>query len=353
MKNVEFKPNFLVSGVGSVPHIKGEEALSLIWSNIPRAPHWPQLPGLGDESSFVAQYLNALFTTRVVENVSVPKFQTEAADWMERMTSFYELYLRAQEGDEEALQNFGFNTSSGEGFDLFCRDLEERGTRKAVLLKGQLSGSLTLGMQITDHNRKPCYYDEVLRDMLVKNLAMHAEWQTRRLQAFGLPVLMTIDDPGLYAFGASTHVTLDRTQLIDELNSIADGILRQNGIPGVHVCAGMDWTLVFDSKINVVNFDAYGFMTSMMVLAESVAEFLERGGVISWGIVPTSNKAWEENAESIKRRLDGNIRELVKRGVDESRLRQQSMITPSCGAGTLSKELAEHIYKLLSEIGTL
>lgn len=67
--------------------------------------------------------------------------------------------------------------------------------------------------------------------------------------------------------------------------------------------------------------------------------------------MPTNPIAWEETPQSLKIRLKGNIEELVKRGVDESLLSQQSMITPSCGTGTLPRELAEHVYKLLSELG--
>ena len=70
------------------------------------------------------------------------------------------------------------------------------------------------------------------------------------------------------------------------------------------------------------------------------------------GIVPTDNNAWNETADSIRRRLTETISELVKRGVDEELLRRQSMITPSCGTGTLPRDLAEHIYKLLSELGS-
>ena len=352
MQNGSFKPHFLATGVGSVPQTNAEDALKLIWRSVPLAPHWPQLPGLGAESSFVGQYLNALIETGVIADLVNPKFQIEATDWVERMTTFYTLYLEAIEGDENALERFGFSTQGGEGFEGFCHDLERHGTRDAVLLKGQVSGSLTLGMQITDKNRRSCYYDDTLRDMLVKTLAVHAEWQTKRLWKFGLPVLMTIDDPGLYAFGASTHVTLNRDQLITELNTIIDGILRQGGIPGVHVCAGMDWTLLFDSNIQVVNFDAYDYMQSMVVLAEPLNRFLTRGGILSWGIVPTNPVAWEETAQSLKLRLEGNVAELVKRGVDESLLRQQSMITPSCGTGTLKAELADHVYKLLVQLAS-
>lgn len=349
--NEGFKPNFLATGVGSVPQTSGEEALELIWKSVPFAPHWPQLPNLGAESSFIGQYLSALIETGVIGDVKNPKFQIEAVDWVERMTVFYSLYLEASEGNEQALQRFGFSSQGGEGFEAFSRNLERSGTREAVLLKGQLSGPLTLGMQITDKDRRSSYYDDTFRDMLVKALALHAEWQTKWLRKFELPVLMTVDDPALYGFGASTHVTLKREQLLEDLNTIFEGIIRQGGIPGAHVCAGMDWTLLFDSKVQVVNFDAYDYFQSMMALAEPLKRFLTRGGILSWGIVPTNPVAWEETAQSLKIRLENNIEELVKRGIDEALLRQQSMLTPSCGTGTLQKELSEHIYKLLAEIG--
>jgi len=349
----DFKPHFLATCVGSLPQTKGEDALDMIWKTVPLAPHWPQLPRLGAESSFVGQYLNALIETGVIGDVEDPKFQVDATDWVERLTAFYTLYLEALEGDAEALERFGFSLMGGVGFEAFCQDLEHNGIRDAVILKGQLSGSLTVGMQIKDKDRRSVYYDDTLRDMLVKTVALHAEWQTKRLSQFGLPVLMMIDDPSLYGYGASTHITLNREQLIEELDAIIDGIVRQGGIAGVHVCAGMDWTLLFDSKVQVVNFDAYDYMQSMMALSKPLNAFLKRGGILSWGIVPTNPVAWEETAQSLKIKLESNIEELVKRGVDEDLLRQQSMLTPSCGTGTLPIELAEHIYKLLSELGQM
>ncbi|ODA39091.1 methionine synthase [Desulfosporosinus sp. BG] len=353
MQNEDFKPHFLTTGVGSLPHTNSEEALDLIWRTFPSAPHWPQLPCRGAESSFIVQFLNVLFETGVIADLKSPKFQVEASDWAERMTEFYTLYLGAIEGDEQALERFGFSVQGGEGFEVFCRSLERFGTRDAVLLKGQLSGPLTVGMQIMDINKRSSYYNDSLRDMLVKTLALHAEWQTKRLRQFGLPVLMSIDDPGMFAFGAATHVTITREQLIEELNVIAEGILSQGGIPGVHVCAGMDWTLVFDSKVQVVNFDAYDYMQSMLASAEPLNRFLARGGILSWGIVPTNPIAWEENVQSLRLNLEEKIQELVKRGVEESLLRQRSMLTPSCGTGALPRELAEHIYKFAYEIGGL
>ncbi|SDG14335.1 methionine synthase [Desulfosporosinus hippei] len=352
MNRNNFKPHFLTTGVGSVPQTNSEEALDLIWRKVPLAPHWPQLPNSGAESSFIGQYLSVLIETGIIGDIKNPKFLVEETDWVERMTGFFSLYLEGIEGSDKALSRFGFSLQGGEGFEAFCLNLENHGTREAIFLKGQLSGPLTLGMQITDKNRRSSYYDETLRDILVKTLTLHAEWQTKRLSKFELPVIMMVDDPGLYGVGASSYITLNREELITELNSIFEGIIRQKGIPGVHVCAGMDWTLLFDSKAQIVNFDAYAYLQSMMVLAEHLNKFLLRGGILSWGIVPTNQDAWEETAHGLIHRLENNIAALVERGVDENLLRQQSMLTPSCGTGTLQKDLSEHIYQLLSEVGS-
>ncbi|WP_019850274.1 methionine synthase [Desulfitobacterium sp. PCE1] len=348
--SANWQPQFLATGVGSLPYAQAETALKQIWKTLPKAPHWPQLPQLGAKSSFVGQYLRILVETGCIEGFDQPRFQMDTPDWTERMARFYEYYLHAEAGDQHALEEFSFTPEGGVGFNEFCNDLDHKGTQGALLLKGQLSGPVTLGMQITDQNRRAAYYDEYQRDILVKSLRLHARWQTRRLAQYGLPVLMSIDDPGLYAYGASTHLTLDRNTLIGNLNEVAEGILAEGGIPGVHVCAGMDWTLIFDSKIKIVNFDAYEYMTSMAVLAEPLEKFLQRGGILSWGIVPTSIKAWGETAASLGERLEGNIKELTKRGVSEDRLRSQSMLTPSCGTGTLDIDLAERIYVLLQEL---
>ncbi|MFZ3131576.1 MAG: hypothetical protein WA125_10875, partial [Desulfosporosinus sp.] len=77
MQKESFKPQFLATGVGSLPLTNGEDALDLIWKSVPLAPHWPQLPRLGAESSFVGQYLNALIETGVIADVKDPKFQVE------------------------------------------------------------------------------------------------------------------------------------------------------------------------------------------------------------------------------------------------------------------------------------
>ena len=68
--------------------------------------------------------------------------------------------------------------------------------------------------------------------------------------------------------------------------------------------------------------------------------------MVAWGIVPTSEAITRETAETLAVRLGEAWRHLSARGIAVNRLMEQALITPSCGAGTLTIELAEKVYEL-------
>jgi len=343
----------LLTGVGSLPYTEAKPALEMIWNHVPLLPHWPQLPMAGVDENFSLQYLQALVGLGLVKSDDGLYYDLADPKWLDKVTEFYSIYLNAVEGDSSSLERFSFPPEAARGFYAFVKDLKEGGTRQALYLKGQLSGPLTVGFQLNSPDKKPCYYDPQLRDILVKNLALHGIWQVKKLKEFGLPVIMMVDEPGLYAFGSSTHITLAREEIISDLNAIYAGIKAEGASVGTHVCAGTDWTLLFDSEVEIVNFDAYDFFDSMKVFPEQLDAFLRRGGVLAWGIVPTSAKILAESPTSLTDRFEGYLKELEARGISRGLVLDQSIFTPSCGTGTLGAELAERIYQTLSEFGVL
>lgn len=343
----------LLTGVGSLPYREAQPALETIWNYVPQIPHWPQLPMAGADEGFSIQYVQALVDLGLVKSDGGLFFDLADPLWLDRVTEFYSLYLSAEAGDQTSLERFSFPPESARGFYAFVRDLEQAGTRQALYLKGQLSGPLTVGFQLKSPDKKPCYYDPQLRDILVKNLALHGIWQVKKLKEFGLPVIMTVDDPGLYAFGLSTHVTLQREEIVADLNAIYSGLKAEGARVGTHVCAGMDWTLLFESQVEIVNFDAYEYFDSIKVYPEQLNSFLQRGGVLAWGIVPTSAKIATESPETLILRLEVYLKELEVRGVSRTLVLEQSIFTPSCGTGTLDSGVAQRIYQTLSGLGVL
>ena len=79
---------------------------------------------------------------------------------------------------------------------------------------------------------------------------------------------------------------------------------------------------------------------------------MERGGILGWGIVPTLNleAAATETVESLEVKFEEQVAELERRGHGREALLSQTLLTPSCGMGTLSEELAERALGLLKEL---
>lgn len=352
---MQLPESFLGCGIGSLPYLNPGLALKLIAETLPEIPHWPQLPRRGHVEHFIYQSLAPLVSLGLIQESEggTAYFTTDSPDWAEKLTSFYSMFLEVAEGNEEALQAFAIPPEAGKGFYAFVEWLEKHGAPQALFLKGQVAGPLSAGLYLTDSSGHYAFYDPQLRDLLVKTTALQARWQARTLGKFGLPVIIFVDDPALAAYGTSTHVALQRSDLVEALAGVAQEIEKGGGIAGAHSCSGVEWPIFFEAGFRILSFDAYNYFTSLQVFAREVDAFLAAGGVLAWGIVPTYEQAWQETAKTLSERLIYYLEELVKRGVNRERLYRQALVTPSCGTGVLEEPLAEHIYRLTAEVAKL
>ena len=104
------------------------------------------------------------------------------------------------------------------------------------------------------------------------------------------------------------------------------------------------------SQVQILSLDAYRFGDSLIPYAAQLRDFIERGGVVAWGIVPTLDDPFRESGESLLRRLNGLWNHLFPKGQDRAPVLRQSMITPACGTGLLTVDQAERIYRLTAEV---
>lgn len=351
-----WKPKGMATGIGSLPHRTAQEALAVINKYLPEFPHWPQLPQGEVKEGFVEQSAYPLLDCGLAKVTANPGenerlvFAMDRPEWTDNLTEFYSRFIEAEAGDRAALDKFAFPREGVKGFYAFLDSLKRGEGVKAQLLKGQVSGPVTVGFCMTDHERKAAYYHPELRDVIVKTVQLQAKWQLRELKALGLPVLISIDDPVIYACGLSTYITLTKQMIQEDLKIVIDTIHQEGGLAGVHICAGSDWSIVLETGVDVLFFDAYEYFESLAPYTEALAGFLERGGVVGWGIVPTSDKIHGESVESLYNKLQGQVDTLVKRGISRERLVSQALITPSCGTGLLSLEAADKIYSATAGI---
>jgi methionine synthase II (cobalamin-independent) len=148
----------------------------------------------------------------------------------------------------------------------------------------------------------------------------------------------------------SAYISLNAQDAINNLDEIIEVIHNEKALAGIHCCGNTDWGLLTKSKVDIINFDAYDFGEAISLYPGEINNFLGRNGTLAWGIVPTSVSLNKEDAGSLLARLESQIALLKKKGISEDKIKKQLLITPSCGTGTLSIDLAARALKTLSEV---
>jgi hypothetical protein len=339
-----FSPRSLATGIGSLPHPRSADALALILSTFPEIPFWPQLSRRDFRENMYAQFSEDLVGVKidlphewmglVIDDETLPGIE-----------AFYERYL---ENDPKL---FAVSRDYAEG--LYALHAQRGALPDARWIKGQVTGPISFGLKVVDQKLRPMLYDDSLRDVLVKHLARKAQWQENflsqplqdsegRLQT-APPTMIFVDEPSLALIGASV-VALNRDEVVRDLEEVFAAL---QGLTATHCCGNTDWSLLLETSVDIISFDAYNYAENLALFADHVKRFLNRGGALAWGIVPTvEEQIAAESVDTLLLRLDTGMDLLVKKGIDRDLLYERALITPACGLGTISPGAAERAFAL-------
>jgi hypothetical protein len=205
---------------------------------------------------------------------------------------------------------------------------------------------------LTDEKGKAIFYNEQLRDAAVKLLAQKARWQVKSFSEFGCPSIIFFDEPALAGFGSSAMISISRKEVGKCFEEVIDAVHDANGLAGIHVCANADWSLLLESNADIISFDAYAFFDKLMLYPDHLKDFIERGGILAWGIVPTLNSEdiEKETTESLVAKWEDQVRKITALGIEKSTLLAQTFITPSCGTGSLPIDLTTKVLTLTRQV---
>lgn len=328
--------------IGSVPFKTPEQAVSEIISAELDIPAWPQLPKRGFKELMIPQYSEGMPLVKYdLDNKSIT-IDTANEERPNILLEFFEKYLA------EDPNLFPISKDFSEGFYAFIERYEGQ---KISWAKGHITGPLTFTLGINDSNGNPIYFDPEIREAAVKLLERKAEWQIEHLKKIAENVLIFVDEPVLSAFGSSAYPGLMQEDVITILNEIFQTIHNCGAIAGSHCCGNTEWSLFTNSEVDLINFDAYEFTGSVALYAQDIKTYLEDGGWLAWGIVPTSEVIAEETTDSIYKKLQENIGKFVSKGISEKLIKERVVLTPSCGLGSLAEEHALKALSVLNGIG--
>ena len=341
-KYEDLKNNCLA--IGSLPHKSVDEAINIVRQFYYDIPFCPQLPRLSKKEDMIIQYLENM--PGIVFSEDEAYLDIEKNTFSDELEQLYVILE-----DTENIDVFGISEEFSKTFNPFLEIIKEL---KPKYAKSQITGPFTLATSLTDRDGRCAYYDETLREVVIKTLSLKALWQIKEIRkaCSNTTPIIFIDEPTLSQLGTSAFVTIPPTEIIEIIKEISDLIQENGALSAIHCCGKADWSIPIKVGMNIINFDAFSYAENMSLYSNDLQEFLQNGGKIAWGIVPTLDKEAliKTNSQEIENKLNIAKSYLINKGIDKDLIDNNSLISPSCGCGSLSVELAEKAIKLTKEL---
>ncbi len=308
----------MATSIGSMPHTDPVAACRALIDNLP-IPAWPQLPRRSFKENMYAQYSEG-FPGVVVDEAQERIWVDRSQDLDAGLERLYTAYMAND------LSYGAISPQYAAGLHAF---LSVAAGRPWPAVKGAVTGPISWGLTVTDQDKRSILYDDTLADAVAKHLRLKAAWQERELRKLADTTIIFVDEPYMSAYG-SAFFALERDLVVQLLTETMAGI---DGLIGVHCCGNTDWSLLIDTPVDILNFDAYAYAESVALYPDSVRAFLRRGGMLAWGIVPAEDEEaiLRATAPSLTDRLVAGMNLLVDKGIPMDHLLDACLVSSSCG----------------------
>ncbi|PIP39312.1 MAG: hypothetical protein COX19_08050 [Desulfobacterales bacterium CG23_combo_of_CG06-09_8_20_14_all_51_8] len=302
--------NLLTTAMAVMPHTDVDRAIEITLTM--DIPYWPQLPRLNYYEDMYVQAAEhfpgiVLYLEKRTLRFSMDKFIEELEDVLANFES-------------PAL--FDISPQYSAVYHRFLKlDLADR-----PAIRGQLEGPVSFGFNIADQDDRPIIFDDTVRPFMLEFMARRVNVQLARLKKMNPNAFMFVDEPGLQ-FLFSAMAGYGDVKAKGDLEVFFDMIDRPRGI---HLCGNPDWDFLLNQDMEILSLDVYSNKEVFPNYVSSIRRFLDRGGVLSWGIVPTNFEPFEsENLASLTVQLETVWQRLTDKGIDRDQLLSQSLISPA------------------------
>lgn len=325
--------NLLTTAMAVMPHKDVARALDVALSL--DVPFWPQLPNY---SYYEDMYVQAsehfpgilLDLKKRTLRFSGEKFSNEL---------------------EECLAHFDepeyFDVS--ETYSVVYRRFQELDLSERPAIHGQLEGPISFGFNVFDENDRPILFDDTIRSFMFEFMAKRVNVQLKRLKEMNPNAFMFVDEPGLQFLWSAMAGYGDQAARVD-----MEGFFSMIDRPrGIHLCGNPDWDFLLRLDLDVLSLDVYTNGEVFASYAKSIKKFLDRGGALIWGIVPTTFEPFEtENISSLVKRLEEIWLTLDNRGIDLEFLLSRSMLSPAtcCLINQDGEKTVERAFVMVKEL---
>ncbi len=322
------------TAMGIMPHTDVERALELALSL--DIPFWPQLPRI---SFFEDMYVQI---SEHFPGISLDQGNRSISFSLEKFYAMLEEYLVHLDDD-------AYFRLSPRYAAVFHRFLEKDLSSYANI-RGQTIGPVSFGLKILDQDGKPMIYYEEVRQLIFDFVARKVQAQYNEMYKRHAGSFVWVDEPGLeMVFMAFTGYTSEKA--FEDYRLFLE---RFPGPKGVHLCGNPDWSFLLRQDLDVLSLDALARGEIFSRYREEIKAFLDKGGIISWGITPTLTEEYaKENVKTMVERLEQLWGYLEQQGgIPRRQILEQAWLAPArcCLVNIDGEATVEKSFRLLKEV---
>ncbi len=325
--------NLLTTAMAVMPHTDIDRALNLAFSL--DIPFWPQLPLLNYyEDMYVqaAEHFPGIILD--VDNKTLRFSHDKFALELGEALAHYEEPAYFDVSEQYSAVYHRFLASDLSGYPA---------------IRGQLEGPVSFGFFVKDENDRPILFDDMVRPFLFEFMSKRVNVQLANLKKKNANAFMFIDEPGLQFLFSALSGYSDVFAREDIANLFAL-IERPRGI---HLCGNPDWDFLLGFDMEIVSIDLYTNSKVLPLYTRAIIDFMRRGGIIVWGIVPTNKEPFEkESLTSLVGLLEATWQKLYDEGLERDYLLRHSLLSPAtcCLVNPDKEKTVDKAFKLLREL---
>lgn len=316
-----------VCGVGSLPFLAVTPALEFIARWCPEVPFWPQLRRMSAREAMLPQtfgpHMRHLSALRDEHGFGISASRTR---------SFFDALERS---------DVNFEPSHAAGFYGFVEACRMGAFPAARAVKGQVMGPVTVACSISADTT--LFIDHIgCRNAIADYIVRLARWQVDALLKCSSSVVLVLDEA--YLGVALRQVPARRAAVVDILKSVILRVRRPGVMVGIHCCDQIPVSLLNEVGADLFSFDAHHGASAFAGDAEG-RRFLESGGHVAWGWVPTlDNLSGVCPVEIVARWRDAANRLGGEEGTE--RVLARSLVTATCGLAGSSLATCERSFEI-------
>lgn len=315
----EILPAGLSTGIGHLPHCDPGDAVEFVLRHSPRLPSSPALPARSRREGMIAQAAAGVVGV-VVDDDGALFIDHDALD------------------PEAPLLDTEFRGDAFVGLRAFLTAVADR----TGPLKVSTTGPVTLGLALHATGVDADLAFRIAGRVVRQRCAALVAHVLRRVPQ--AQIVLFLDEP---AMGSLTEpgfpiAPSDGVDLVSGALAVVESI----AVTGLHCCTTPDYRLLLSAGPRILSVPVRPEITAHAGL---FGDFLERGGWMAWGAVPTDGPVGT-TVDRLWRRLYVLGTALVEDGLDPRLLIAQTIITPTCGLAQHGVTQAELVMELTTGI---